>query len=113
MIGDGSFGISAGELETLRRLHLPVTIIVCNNASYGWIKAGQKSRGAKYFSVDLGQADHAAIAAAFGLSSRRVEDPGELAEAMTEALQYQGPFLLDVVTQPLEEANAPVSKWIA
>ena len=113
IMGDGSFGISAGELETLRRLRIPVTLIVCNNASYGWIKAGQKSRGGKYFSVDLSRSDHAAIAEAFGLQSRRVEDPGELGEAMSEALEHPGPFLLDVITQPLEEANAPVSKWIA
>lgn len=113
MMGDGSFGISAGELETIRRLDLPLTLIVCNNASYGWIKAGQKSRGDDYFSVDFGRANHAAIAEAFGIRSRRVEDPGELGKAMREALHHPGPFLLDVVTQPLEEANAPVSKWIA
>lgn len=113
MMGDGSFGISVGELETIRRLDLPVTLIVCNNSAYGWIKAGQKSRGDDYFSVDFGRADHAAIAEAFGIKARRVEDPGELAEAMSEALTHRGPFLLDVLTQPLEEANAPVSKWIA
>ena len=113
IMGDGSFGISAGELETLRRLRIPVTLIVCNNAGYGWIKAGQKSRGGKYFSVDFCQSDHAAIAEAFGLRARRVEDPAELADAMSEALHHPGPFLLDVVVQPLEEANAPVSKWIA
>lgn len=113
MMGDGSFGISAGELETLVRLDLPLTLIVCNNSSYGWIKAGQKSRGSKYFSVDFGHADHAAIARAFGLRARRVEDPAELADAMWDALNHPGPFLLDVLTQPLEEAHAPVSKWIA
>jgi acetolactate synthase-1/2/3 large subunit len=113
MMGDGSFGMSVGELETLVRLDLPVTLIVCNNASFGWIKAGQKSRGGSYFSVDFGQADHAAIARAFGLSTRRVEDPARLAEAMRDALSHPGPFLLDVLTQPLEEAHPPVSKWIA
>ena len=33
VMGDGSFGISAGELETIARLHLPVTLIVLNNAT--------------------------------------------------------------------------------
>jgi acetolactate synthase-1/2/3 large subunit len=112
-MGDGSFGISAGELETLVRLALPVTLVVCNNAGYGWIKAGQKSRGGRYYSVDLGDVDHAAVARAFGMRARRVEDPGELAAALGHALAEPGPYLLDVVTQPLEEARAPVSKWIA
>ena len=61
----------------------------------------------------LGRSDHAAIARAYGMSASRVEDPADLAAAMREALTAPGPYLLDVVTQPLEEANAPVSKWIA
>ena len=113
VMGDGSFGIAAGDLETLVRLALPVTLIVCNNSSYGWIKAGQKSRGDRYYSVDFEPSDHAAIARAFGVPARHVEDPAELDEATAEAMAAPGPFLLDVVTQPLEEANAPVSKWIA
>jgi acetolactate synthase-1/2/3 large subunit len=113
IMGDGSFGISCGELETLARLSLPVTLVVLNNSGYGWIKAGQKVRGRKYYSVDFSNSDHAAIARAFGLSARRVERPEELAPAIGEALSSKGPFLLDVVVQPLQEAKAPVSKWIA
>ena len=113
IMGDGSFGISCGELETLKRLSLPVTLVVFNNSGYGWIKAGQKMRGRKYYSVDFSDSDHAAIARAFGLAARRVERPDELAPAIEESLSSKGPFLLDVVVQPLHEAKAPVSKWIA
>jgi len=113
IMGDGSFGISCGELETLKRLSLPVTLVVLNNSGYGWIKAGQKMRGRKYYSVDFSDSDHAAIARAFGLAARRVERPEELAPAIEESLSSKGPFLLDVVVQPLHEAKAPVSKWIA
>jgi acetolactate synthase-1/2/3 large subunit len=113
VMGDGSFGISCGELETIARLDLPVTLIVLNNSSYGWIKAGQKVRGGKYFSVDFSDSDHAAIGRAFGLSAKRVENPTDLRSSIDEALSCRGPFLLDVVVQPLEEARAPVSKWIA
>jgi len=95
------------------RLNVPATLIVCNNAGYGWIKAGQKSRGDNYYSVDFRRSDHAAIAQAYGMASRKVEDPSELDAAMRVALAHPGPYLLDVVTQPLEEARAPVSKWIA
>ena len=42
-MGDGSFGFTCGELETAARYRLPITFIVIANASYGWIKAGQKS----------------------------------------------------------------------
>src|SRR5207237_3715851 len=43
VMGDGSFGMCAGELETLVRLKIPVTALVISNATYGWIKAGQKA----------------------------------------------------------------------
>lgn len=110
VMGDGSFGISTGELETLVRLNLPVTLIVLNNSSYGWIKAGQKQMGGKYYSVDFSQGNHARIAEAFGMQARRVESPADLPAALQEGLTSEGPFLLDIVTQPLEEARAPVSK---
>jgi acetolactate synthase-1/2/3 large subunit len=113
VMGDGSFGISAGELETIARLDMPVTLIVLNNSSYGWVKAGQKRMAGGYFSVDFSRADHAAIATAFGVRGLRVEDPGQLATTLEDALSHDGPVLVDVIVQPLEESRAPVSKWVA
>lgn len=113
VMGDGSFGISAGELETIVRLELPVTLIVLNNASFGWIKAGQKMLGEKYYSVDFSEANHARIAEAYGMRGIRVEHPEELPAALEEGLSVNEPVLIDIVVQPLEESRAPVSKWVA
>ena len=114
VMGDGSFGMCAGELETLVRLKLPVTTVVISNATYGWIKAGQRAGyGQRYFSVDFSATDHAAVARAYGLQSWRVTQPAELAPALKAALASGEPTLVDVVCQPLHEAKAPVSEWIA
>ena len=114
VMGDGSFGFTCGELETAVRYRLPVTFIVISNASYGWIKAGQKSGyGRRYFSVDFAVTDHAAVAAAFGVKSWRVTEPHEVGKILQQALAHDGPSLVDIVCQPLEEAKAPVSEWIA
>lgn len=114
VMGDGSFGMCAGELETAVRLKLPVTFVVIANAMYGWIKAGQKSGyGGRYFSVDFGLSDHARIAEAFGVRSWRVADPAKLADALRAAFSHGGPSLVDIVCQPLHEARAPVSEWVA
>jgi len=114
VMGDGSFGMCAGELETAVRLGLPVTFVVLSNAVYGWIKAGQKSGyGARYFAVDFGVTDHARVAEAYGLKSWRVTEPRELGEAFSAAFAHGGPSLVDVVCQPLQEARAPVSEWVA
>jgi acetolactate synthase-1/2/3 large subunit len=114
VMGDGSFGFTCGELETAARYRLPITFMVISNASYGWIKAGQRSGyGQRYFSVDFASTDHAAVAAAFGVRSWRVTEPSELAKVLREAIGYGGPSLVDIVCQPLQDARAPVSEWIA
>jgi acetolactate synthase-1/2/3 large subunit len=114
VMGDGSFGMCAGELETVVRLRLPITFVVIANAVYGWIKAGQRSGyGQRYFSVDFGATDHAAVASAFGMKSWRVTRPSELSKTLKMAFSAGEPTLVDIVCQPLHEAHAPVSEWVA
>jgi acetolactate synthase-1/2/3 large subunit len=114
VMGDGSFGMTCGELETIVRLRLPMTMIVVSNSTYGWIKAGQKSGfDARYFSVDFSRTDHAKVASAFGVKSFTVSDPAKLQGTLRQALEAGEPTLVDVIAQPLHEANAPVSEWIA
>lgn len=114
VMGDGSFGFTAGEMETVVRLKLPITFVVVSNAVFGWIKAGQKSGfGARYFSVDFDRTDHARVAEAFGLKAWKVEDPNDLATTLRRAVETDGPTLVDVISQPLQDARAPVSEWVA
>jgi acetolactate synthase I/II/III large subunit len=114
VMGDGSFGFASGELETVVRLGLPITMVVIANATFGWIKAGQRTGfDGRYFAVDFSPGQHARIAEAYGVRSWRVEDPADLEPALAAALAADGPTLVDVVTQPLHEAQAPVSEWIA
>jgi acetolactate synthase-1/2/3 large subunit len=114
VMGDGSFGMCVGELETAVRLRLPITFLVISNAVYGWIKAGQKTGyGERYFSVDFSVTDHAKVAEAFGVRSWRVSDPRQLSSVLKTALAHDGPTLVDILCQPLHEAKAPVSEWVA
>jgi acetolactate synthase I/II/III large subunit len=114
VMGDGSFGFCCGELETIVRERVPLTMIVVSNATFGWIKAGQRSGfGGRYFSVDFSRTDHAAVARAFGVRSWRVDDPRELGAVLALALAAGEPTLVDVICQPLDEARAPVSEWVA
>jgi acetolactate synthase-1/2/3 large subunit len=113
-LGDGSFGMCVGELETIVRLGLPITVVVFSNSVFGWIKAGQKTGfDARYFSVDFTRTDHAAVASAYGVKSWRVEQPGDLEAALKAAIAHDGPTLVDVIAQPLQDAAAPVSEWVA
>ncbi|MEM6305913.1 MAG: thiamine pyrophosphate-binding protein [Pseudomonadota bacterium] len=113
LMGDGSFGFTAGELETICRARANITYVVFSNASFGWIKASQKDdKGARYHNVDFTRVDQAAVAAAYGVKSWSVQDPAQLEGVLREAIQHDGPTLVDLITQPLEQAAAPVRRWM-
>jgi acetolactate synthase-1/2/3 large subunit len=115
VMGDGSFGFAVGELETAKRLNLPIIFVVISNSVYGWIKAGQKSSfNKRYYSVDFSRTDHAKVASSYGIKTWTVKKPNDLKKIISKAIKYEkGPCLIDIISQPLEEAKAPVSEWIA
>lgn len=114
VMGDGSFGLAVGELETAVRLKLPIIFIVLSNSVYGWIKAGQKtSFEERYYSVDFTRTNHAEVAKAYGLDSFRVEKPEDIKKTIEKALSLNKPCLVDIISEPLQDTKAPVSEWIA
>lgn len=113
VMGDGSFGFTCGELETLVRRAIPLKMIVFSNSVFGWIKASQKTGyEQRYFSVDFSRTDHARVAEAFGVKAWRVEDPSEVHGAIKAALAHDGPALVDVICQELQDTAVPVSQWM-
>ncbi|MBP6901468.1 MAG: thiamine pyrophosphate-binding protein [Burkholderiaceae bacterium] len=113
VMGDGSFGFTCGELETLKRRQVPVKMIVFSNSVFGWIKASQKfGYDERYYSVDFDRTDHARVAEAFGVRAWRVSDPSELESALKAALAHDGPALVDVISQELQDTAVPVSRWM-
>jgi acetolactate synthase-1/2/3 large subunit len=113
VMGDGSFGFTVGELETVVRHKAPLLMVVFSNSVYGWIKASQKAGyDRRYYSVDFNRTDHARVAQAYGVKSWRVEDPAQLETVLRSAMEHDGPALVDVIAQPLQDAAAPVSQWM-
>jgi len=99
LTGDGGFNMMLGEIETARRLGLTFTIIVVNNAASGYVKALQHlvyGAGA-YHASDLAETNYAEAARVLGCNGIRVEDPGQLADALSRALSLKGPTVVDVV----------------
>ncbi len=112
-MGDGSFNFTCGELETIVRRRVPLKMIVFSNSVFGWIKASQKTGyGERYFSVDFDRTDHARVAEAFGVKSWRVEDPADVERTLKAALAHDGPALVDVISQQLQDTAVPVSQWM-
>ena len=113
LMGDGSFGMSVGELETISRLNLPVVLVQFNNRAFGWIKELQHLyHGDRYFSVDFNDVDYPAIAAGFGLRSWRVTDPADLERTLQLAFDDGGPCFVDVVSESQITETPPVHAWL-
>jgi pyruvate dehydrogenase (quinone) len=100
MSGDGGLGMLFGELLTVAFHDLPVKIVTFNNSALGMIRLEMMVDGFPPYQTDFGPVDYAAIARAAGIHSVRVEQPADIRVALTEALQYRGPALIDLVTDP-------------
>ncbi len=113
LFGDGSLGMSAGELETLVRLNIPAVLIHFNNGCFGWIKALQAIHcQGRYLSVDFTPRDMSKVAEAFGLAAFRVETPQELESALEAAFADRAPAFLDVVSESVASELPPVHSWL-
>ena len=113
LFGDGSLGMSAGELETVARLKIPVVLIHCNNSTFGWIKALQKIHSReKYFSVDFTPGDPCLVARGFGLKAIKAETGLELEDALKQAFSANEPVFIDAHTEPEVEKLPPVYSWL-
>ena len=105
--GDGGFAMLMGDLLTLVQHKLPVKIVVFNNGTLGFVELEMKASGFLPVGVSLDNPDFAALARAVGIHGARVEDPGDLENAVREAFAHDGPALVDVVTNRQELSMPP------
>jgi acetolactate synthase-1/2/3 large subunit len=115
LVGDGSFGFTAAELETVSRIGGNNNVILFNNLSFGWIRAAVSfSHDSKYadFSTRFKEVDYTRIAEGFGLPTFQVDGPGSLASILKEAFELDGPTFIELKVQPEDELVPPVPSWI-
>ena len=107
MSGDGGFAMLMGDLITLTQMKLPVKTVIFNNGVLGFVALEMKASGFVETGTDLQNPDFAAMARAMGIHAVRVEDPGELPDAIRNVLAHDGPAVLDVVTATQELSMPP------
>jgi len=106
VVGDGSAMWSIQSLWTAAHYHIPVTYIVCANASYCQVKVmknflmGEQAKG-RYLGMDLDypRIDFATMAQTMGVYGQRVEDPAQLRGALRSALESRKPALVEVIIE--------------
>ena len=92
-------------LWTAVKYNINVTYVVFNNASYRILKQGMvrylgaSERKSQFLALDFGEPriDLARQAQVWDIPARRVENPADLKGALREALDIDGPSLVDVV----------------
>jgi len=100
MSGDGGLAMLMGDLLTLTQYELPIKIVVFNNSSLGMVKLEMEVAGFPDFQTDLKNPNFAKLAEAIGMMGVRIENPSDVSSGLKKALQYPGPALIDVVTDP-------------
>lgn len=109
---DGSFALSCGELETVQRLRLPITVVHLGNRSFGWIKMLQRLyQDRHYLGVDFAPVRADLVAHGFGVAARRAETLDELAVALRNAQASGLPQFIDVSVPSEEDLAPPVAPW--
>jgi len=99
LTGDGAFGFNAMEIDTAARHRVPILIVVANNGAWQIEVHDQTLNHGKVVGTRLQDADHAAMARAFGLHGERVERAVDLPAALTRAMARL-PALVDVKVSP-------------
>lgn len=95
--GDGGFAMLMADFVTAVRYKLPIVCVVLNNAKLGFIALEQEGKGFPEHSIDLVNPDFAAFAEACGGRGERIEEPHDVAPALTRALEAKAPTILDVI----------------
>lgn len=98
--GDGGLSMLMGELLTVKLHQLPVKMFVFNNSSLGMVKLEMLVGGIPEHETDHESVDFSKIAEAAGIKTFRIEDPKQAPKQIKKALAYNGPALIDVVTDP-------------
>ncbi len=102
-LGDGAFGISGMELDTLVRHRVPVVAVIGNDGAWAQIRGPQIGLYGEERAVAtrLGEATrYDEMAKALGGHGELVDDPGEIGPAIERAFASGKPAVVNVLVDP-------------
>ena len=101
--GDGGFLFNAQEFATAVRYGLKVVTVILNNECWGSEKAYQRDAfNERYVGADTNNPRFDKYAEIFGGTGFYVERPGDVGNAFLEALQADGPSIIEIPVDPGE-----------
>jgi pyruvate dehydrogenase (quinone) len=100
--GDGGFSMLMGDFLSLRQLKLPVKIVVFNNGALSFVELEMKAAGILTHGTSLIDTDFSKLAEAAGILGFRAERPEQVKPMLNQAIEHDGPALVDVVVNRQE-----------
>lgn len=97
IVGDAGFQMTLQELSIMKEHNLPVKVLILNNAALGMVRQWQSAFYNERFSSSLidCQPDFAKLAEAYGIKGITITKPDLLETQLKEAIEYDGPVLID------------------
>ncbi len=98
LLGDGSLGMTLGDLETIGREGLPIIVLLVNDSAYGNIKQEElfKMGEGRYTGVDFPDIDYVKVAEVLGLDGMVIRKASELKDAFAAARASGKPYMIEV-----------------
>ena len=102
--GDASWLMNMQEMGTAVQFRLPVKQFIMNNERLGMVRQWQQLLHGERYSQSWSESlpDFVKLAEAFGCKGAQVRDPGDLDDAIRQMIDYDGPFILDVLVEKHE-----------
>ena len=102
--GDASWLMNMQEMGTAVQFRLPVKQFILNNERLGMVRQWQQLLHGERYSQSWSDSlpDFVKLAEAFGCKGAQVRDPKDLDAAIQEMMDYDGPYILDVLVEKHE-----------
>jgi pyruvate dehydrogenase (quinone) len=109
LCGDGGFNMLMSEFLTAVQHKLPVKVVIYNNSSFGLIPLEAEAVGLPPYrqAIEFPNPDFAAFAHACGGRGFQATNPAELRAAINNALEVDGPAIVDCIVAADEMPNLP------
>ena len=98
--GDGGYQMTIQELGTIFQTKVPVKIVVLNNNFLGMVRQWQQLFfDRRYASTEMENPDFVAIAKGYHINAKSVSKREDLANAVKEMMETEGPYFLEVMVE--------------
>jgi acetolactate synthase-1/2/3 large subunit len=100
LTGDGGFLMRVSELETARRVNVPIVVVVFNDGYLNLIKMKQERQGYPVLGSQFAPVDFVRVAEGFGFHAASVDSETAMRHAVQQAMSSGEPWVIDAHIDP-------------